>query len=53
MMFHENRLLADASHEKACLLSFKNRKDATKFVVCCSRDWRYKGQLHDCGTAQP
>ena len=21
-------------------------KDVAKFVVCCSRDWRFKGELH-------
>ena len=44
MIFHENRLLAD-SHEISCLIFFsKIRKDVAKFVVCCSRDWRFKGQ---------
>ena len=43
MIFHENRLLADDSHELSFLISFKIRKDVAKFVVCCSPDWRFKG----------
>ena len=44
MIFHENRLLAYNSHEISVLISFeKIRKDVAKFVVCCSRDWRFKG----------
>ena len=46
MIFHENRLLADDSHETILmkyhtLFLWKIRKDVTKFVVCCSRDWRF------------
>ena len=43
MIFHENRLLADDSHEISFLISFEIWKDVEKFVVCCSRDWRFKG----------
>ena len=43
MIFHENRLLADDSHEIAYLFFSKIGKDVAKFVVCCSRDWRFKG----------
>ena len=48
MIFHENRLLADHSHDISYLIFSKIRKDVEKSVVCCSRDWRFKG-LH----AQP
>ena len=43
MIYHENRLLADDSHEISYLFFFKIRKDVTKFVVSCSRDWLFKG----------
>ena len=43
MIFHENRLPADGSHEISYLISSKIKKDVTKFVICCIRDWRYKG----------
>ena len=43
MIFHENCLLADSSHEMSCLIFSKIRKDVANFVVCCSRDWRFKG----------
>ena len=44
MIFHENRLLADDSHEISYLIFIlKIVKDVQKFVVCCSRDWRFKG----------
>ena len=43
MIFHENRLLADDSREISYLIFSKIRKDVEKFVVCCSRDWRFKG----------
>ena len=50
MVFHENRLLADDSHELSYLIFFESfifillvGKDVTKFVVCCSCDWRFKG----------
>ena len=44
MIFHENRLLADDSHEISYLVFFsKIKKDVGKFVVCCSCDWRFKG----------
>ena len=36
MIFHENRLLADDSHEISYLIFLKIRKDVAKFVVCCS-----------------
>ena len=42
MIFHENRLLADDSHEISYLFFPKIKKDVTKFVVCCSRDWPLK-----------
>ena len=32
------------------LLFSKIRKDVTKFVVCCSRDWRVKGNVLKCQT---
>ena len=42
MIFHENRLLADDSHEVSYLIFFlKIEKDIAKFVVCCSCDWRF------------
>ena len=44
MIFHENRLLADDSHVTSCLIFSKIRKDVAKFVVCCSREWRFKGE---------
>ena len=40
MTFHENRLLADNSHEIQYLIFSKIQKDVEKFVVCCSRDWQ-------------
>ena len=42
MVFHENRLLADDSLEYHNLFLSKIGKDVSKFVVCCSRDWRFK-----------
>ena len=51
MIFHENRLLADDSHKQTILMKYhtlflsKIGKDVAKFVVCCSRDWRFKGFL--------
>ena len=42
MIFHENRLLADDSHEISYLIFSKNKKDVAKMVVCCSRDWRLR-----------
>ena len=42
MIFRENCLLADNSHEISFLIFSKIRKDVAKFVVCCSRDWRLK-----------
>ena len=56
MTFHENRLLADDSHEISfliltilmkyhSLILSKIRKDVAKFVVCCSGDWRLKGSI--------
>ena len=39
IIFHENRLLADDSHEISYLIFFsKIMKDVTKFVICCSPD---------------
>ena len=36
MIFHENRLLADDSHEISHLIFFfEIGKDVNKFVVCC------------------
>ena len=43
MIFHENRLPPDDSHEISSLFLSKIRKDVAKFVVCCSRDWHFKG----------
>ena len=43
MTFHENRLLADDSHEISYLIFSKIGKDVAKFVVCCSCDWCFKG----------
>ena len=42
MIFHENRLLADDSNEISYLIFFENSERCCKFVVCCSRDWRFK-----------
>ena len=44
MVFHENCLLADDSHEISYLTFSKIRKDVKKFVVRCSRHWPFKGQ---------
>ena len=41
MIFHENRLLADDSHE----ISYLNFVDVAKSVDCCVRDWRFKSYL--------
>ena len=38
MVFQENSLLAYHT-----LFLLKTRKDVAKFVLCCSRDWRFKG----------
>ena len=43
MIFHENCLLADDSHEISYLIFLKIKKDIAKFFVCCSRNWRFKG----------
>ena len=44
MIFDENCVLADNSHEISYLVFFpKIRKDVAK-VVCCSRDWHFKGK---------
>ena len=49
MIFHENCLLADNSHAISSLIFSKIKKDVAKFVVCCSRDWRFKGYHYlDC-----
>ena len=42
MIFDENRLLAEDSHEILFLIYIlKIRKDITKFVVCYRRDWGF------------
>ena len=43
MIFHENRLPTDDSHEISYLIFLKIRKYVAKFVVCCSRNMRFKG----------
>ena len=44
MIFRESRLLADDSHVISYLIFVKNwEKGVAKFLVCCSRDWRFKG----------
>ena len=43
MIFHDNRLLADDSHEISFLISFQNnRKDVTKFVSAAVALWDKK-----------
>ena len=42
MLFHENRLLADDSHEISYLFFVQNWENVLKFVIYCSRDWRFK-----------
>ena len=42
MIFYENRLLADDSHEISYLILWKIKKDVAKFVVCCIHDQRFK-----------
>ena len=42
MIFHENRLLADDSHEISYLIVLLIGKYTTKFVVCCSCNLRFK-----------
>ena len=44
MIFHEHCLLADNSHVISCLIFLKIRGNAAKFIVCSSRDWRFKGK---------
>ena len=45
MIFHENCLLADNSHEISYLIFFsKLMKYVAKFVVCCSCDYGFKGK---------
>ena len=39
MIFHDNRLLADDSHEVSYIIFSKTRKDIAKLFVCCSHDW--------------
>ena len=46
MIFHENGLLADDSHEISYLIFLKIKKDVAKFVVCCSRDWHFRVKRH-------
>ena len=44
MIVHENCLLADDSHEVSYLIFFlKTKRIVAKFVICCSRDWCFKG----------
>ena len=43
MIYYENRLLADDSHEISYLIFSEFGKDVSKVVVCRSRDWRFKG----------
>ena len=45
MIFHVSHLLADDSHEifNLTLIFQKLGENVTKFVVCCSCDWRFKG----------
>ena len=45
MIFHENCLLADNSHEIPYLIFSEIRKDVAKIVVCCGHDWRFKGLI--------
>ena len=45
MIFHEDRLLADDSHEISYLLFSKIGKDFAKFVVCCNCDWHFKVKI--------
>ena len=45
MIFHENRLLADDSHEISNLIFSKIKKGVANFVVCCSCDWHIKGSV--------
>ena len=42
MIFDENRLPADDSHEISYLIFSKIWKDIVKFVVCYSCDWHFK-----------
>ena len=44
MIFDENCLLADNSHQISYHFFSKIKKDVANFVVCCSRDWRFKGK---------
>ena len=54
MIFHENRLLADDSHEISYLIFFqKIRKNVAKFVVCCSCDWHFKGYFKSLDSSTP
>ena len=45
MIFDENRLLADDSHEISYIIFSKIRKNVVKCVVCCSRDLRYLSHM--------
>ena len=45
MIFHVNRLLTDDSHGISYLIFSKIKKDVTKFVFCCSHDWRFKDYI--------
>ena len=46
MIFHENRLLADDSHDISYLIFVENWENISKFVVCCSRDWCFKDKIY-------
>ena len=57
MIFHENRLVDDDSHEISYFIFFENRgtlffstigEHVEKFVFCCSRDCHFKGKLFAC-----
>ena len=48
MIFHENHLLADDSHEISYLIFSKIGKDVAKFVLCCSCDWGLRVNLKAC-----
>ena len=42
MIFHENPLQAEDSHEISYPIFFQKFEDVTKFVVCCSCDRRFR-----------
>ena len=60
MIFNENRLLTDDSHEISYEIAYlelsfilKIRKDVTEFVVSCYRDWRFKVFTKTCSKVFP